>query len=62
MDYWLYSKLNRKIADATEAMERLELRDAAVAVLYDLWLNSGGTSPGEGPTHSREGVPVLAWR
>lgn len=35
IDYWLYSKLNRKIAAATEAMEKLELRDASVAILYN---------------------------
>jgi leucyl-tRNA synthetase len=35
IDYWLYSKLNRKILAATEAMDRLELRDAAIAVLYN---------------------------
>ena len=35
IDYWLYSKLNRKIIAATNAMEGFELRDAAVAIFYD---------------------------
>ena len=35
IDYWLYSKLNRKIGAVTEAMELLELRDAITKVLYD---------------------------
>ena len=35
IDYWLYSKLNRKIRSCTEAMERLSLRDASVEALYN---------------------------
>lgn len=35
LDYWLYSKLNGKINAVTDAMERLELRDAVVSVLYN---------------------------
>lgn len=35
IDYWLYSKLNRKIESTTQAMEMLELRDAYTGVLYD---------------------------
>ncbi len=35
IDYWLYSKLNRKIADATAAMESMELRDVATNILYN---------------------------
>ncbi len=35
IDYWLYSKLNRKIEAATAAMDKLELRDAAIAVLFN---------------------------
>ncbi len=34
MDYWLYSKLNRKIRDVTGAMEKLELRNASTNLLY----------------------------
>jgi len=35
IDYWLYSKLNRKIKNATEHMEKLELRDAITTIFYD---------------------------
>ena len=35
IDYWMYSKLNRKIITVTEATEKLELRTASTAVLYD---------------------------
>jgi leucyl-tRNA synthetase len=35
IDYWLYSKLNRKIETTTAAMEKLELRDAFTNVLYN---------------------------
>ena len=35
IDYWLYSRLNRKVEEATAAMDRLELRDAAISVLYN---------------------------
>ncbi|MDE1851923.1 MAG: leucine--tRNA ligase [Candidatus Micrarchaeota archaeon] len=35
IDYWLYSKLNRKIISASESIEQLELRAYATAVLYD---------------------------
>lgn len=34
IDYWLYSKLNRKIENATKALDRLELRDAFTDLLY----------------------------
>ncbi len=35
IDYWLYSKLNRKIISITNAIEELELRTASTAALYD---------------------------
>ncbi|MDE1824235.1 MAG: leucine--tRNA ligase [Candidatus Micrarchaeota archaeon] len=35
IDYWLYSKLNRKIRSASESIEELELRAYATTVLYD---------------------------
>ena len=35
IDYWLYSKLNRKIRDSTASMEALALRDVATSLLYD---------------------------
>ncbi len=35
MDYWLYSKLNRKIDGITASMEKLELRDASTQLLYN---------------------------
>lgn len=35
IDYWLYSKLNRKILDATASLEKLELRDAFTNILYE---------------------------
>lgn len=35
MDYWLYSKLNRKIKAATEQTEMLELRGVSTNVIYD---------------------------
>jgi leucyl-tRNA synthetase len=35
IDYWLYSKLNRKIETATKAMDMLELRVASTEVLYN---------------------------
>ncbi len=35
MDYWLYSKLNRKIKAATEQIEKLELRGVSTGVIYD---------------------------
>ncbi|MDE1762056.1 MAG: leucine--tRNA ligase [Candidatus Micrarchaeota archaeon] len=35
IDYWLYSKINRKIERATAAMDALELRDYATDVLYN---------------------------
>lgn len=34
-DYWLYSRLNRKIEDATNSMEKMELRGVGTAVFYD---------------------------
>ncbi len=35
IDYWLYSKLNRKIRDVTEQIEKLELRGVSTRVVYD---------------------------
>ncbi len=35
MDYWLYSKLNRKIETVTRSMESLELRVASTDILYN---------------------------
>lgn len=35
IDYWLYSRLNRKAEAATQAMEGMELRSAYTGVLYD---------------------------
>lgn len=35
IDYWLYSKLNRKIEAATASMEIIELRDAYLQILYN---------------------------
>ncbi len=35
IDYWLYSKLNRKIESVTESMELLELRAASTEMLYN---------------------------
>ncbi|MDE1856211.1 MAG: leucine--tRNA ligase, partial [Candidatus Micrarchaeota archaeon] len=35
IDYWLYSKLNRKIQKLTDAMESLELREFATEVLFN---------------------------
>ncbi len=35
MDYWMYSKLNRKIKTATSQVERLELRGMSTGVIYD---------------------------
>ena len=35
IDYWLYSKLSRKIKQATEAMDKLELREAYQRIFYD---------------------------
>jgi len=35
IDYWLYSKLNKKIQNATKYMENLELRDAYIDIYYD---------------------------
>ena len=35
VDYWLYSMLNRKISEATKAMDAMELRDAYTHVLYN---------------------------
>lgn len=35
IDYWLYSKLNRKIKTVTSAMEKLELREASTELLYN---------------------------
>jgi leucyl-tRNA synthetase len=35
IDFWLYSKLNRKVETATRAMEILELRSASTEALYN---------------------------
>jgi leucyl-tRNA synthetase len=35
IDYWLYSRMNRKVESATIAMDKLELRDVAIAVLFN---------------------------
>ncbi len=35
IDYWMYSKLNRKIKSATAQIEKLELRGFSTSVLYD---------------------------
>ncbi len=35
IDYWMYSKLNRKIKTATAQIEKLELRGLSTSVLYD---------------------------
>ncbi|MGI0141404.1 MAG: leucine--tRNA ligase [Candidatus Micrarchaeales archaeon] len=35
IDYWLYSKLNRKIEGVTDAMEKMELRDYSTHALYN---------------------------
>ncbi len=35
IDYWLYSRLNKKIITATNAMDKLELRTASTAALYE---------------------------
>lgn len=34
IDYWLYSKLNRKMEDVTASMEKLELRNVFTNLLY----------------------------
>ncbi|MGC8567779.1 MAG: leucine--tRNA ligase [Candidatus Micrarchaeia archaeon] len=34
-DYWLYSKLNRKIKDATAAMENFDLKEAYTKIYFD---------------------------
>jgi leucyl-tRNA synthetase len=50
IDYWLYSKLNNKIDNATEAMDKLELRDVVVDVIYNSvmelrkYFNRGGNN------------------
>ena len=35
IDYWLYSKLNRKIEGVTRSMDNIELRDANTQLLYN---------------------------
>ncbi len=35
IDYWLYSKLNSKIKNASAAMDRLSLREAYIAIYFD---------------------------
>lgn len=35
IDYWMYSKLNRKIENVTKSMETLELRDVSTLLLYN---------------------------
>lgn len=35
IDYWMYSKLNRKIAKVTKSMDMLELRAASTELLYN---------------------------
>ncbi len=35
IDYWLYSRLNRKIGAVTESMDALELRVASTEILYN---------------------------
>ncbi len=35
IDYWFYSRLNRKIENVSSAYEKLELRDALTQILYD---------------------------
>ncbi len=35
IDYWLYSKLNRKIGNVTKSMDSMELRDASTETLYN---------------------------
>ncbi|MGC8479445.1 MAG: leucine--tRNA ligase [Candidatus Micrarchaeia archaeon] len=35
IDYWLYSKLNKKIQNITNAMEKLELRDIVNSVIFN---------------------------
>ncbi len=35
IDYWLYSKLNKKVKIATEAMDRLEFRQAYTEIYYN---------------------------
>ncbi len=35
IDYWLYSRINRKIKSATVQIERLELRGFSTGVIYD---------------------------
>ncbi len=35
IDYWLYSKLNRKISLITEAMETLEMRDIVTNIIFN---------------------------
>lgn len=35
IDFWLYSKLNRKIRDATEKVENFDLRNAYISIFYD---------------------------
>ncbi|MGC8710713.1 MAG: leucine--tRNA ligase [Candidatus Micrarchaeia archaeon] len=34
IDYWLYSKLNKKIENATASMDKLDLRDAITSIFY----------------------------
>ncbi len=34
IDFWLYSKLNRKIRDATDMVEKFNLRDAYISIFY----------------------------
>jgi len=39
IDYWLYSRLNRTIEEATKAMDKLELRTAATSIFYNAILD-----------------------
>jgi len=35
IDYWLYSKLNRKVGSATQSMDKLDIRDSVTEIFYN---------------------------
>jgi leucyl-tRNA synthetase len=35
IDYWLYSKLNRKVESATQSMDKLDIRDSVTEIFYN---------------------------
>ena len=61
IDRWMLSRLQRRVAEATEAMEKIQTRRALQSAFYLLFNDCAGTSGAEAATSfARSGLPGCA--